>query len=798
MKRIKSLSPYIPIVVLVSLSYWGIIVGKYLLLDRDLFWFFYQNSDYLAKSLLAGKIPLWNPYTYNGEPFFAQAQPGVLYPLHWLYLLIPVDDLFSRLLILHVALIGIFTAMLVRELGGGRTAATVGGIAIAFSGITTSLITLQSSLFAMAWLPFATWSLIRALRRNSFSYALLSGLACSMMVFVGGIEVLVMTLLVSAAIAFFPGLFPMGETSLRIGKRLILFCAALISLTLISAVQTIPLYELTRYSYRTAGVDVSEALTWSLHPKEWLYLVIPDVFRHGKEFYWSEQNWLRTIYVGVVPLLLALVFVLRSRRKGIGIVAICTGCILLATGGYLPLYSSVINWMPVLRSIRYPSKFLMIFGFLIALAAALGWDRLHVKADERPGWKHLHRLFLTLSIVLALLLFLTEVLNDSIQQWFGGMAEERGLELLPEGFLHNVMRFLTLSSLASLAIFVSLKGGKPGKIGRGAIPLLLILDLMGAMPYTTYFHPRQILDVVPEKMTDLKSNHGLFRVFSHVRIWDRKFPSVNDVLTNGTNLFMPNSTMRYRLYDSQGYKVLTLSRVNQVVNSILLSKDPDRSRLVDLLNIRYIIWPTELSSPDYRLIESSDSLYYYENEGVLERAFLAETYRVCSSGVEYQKIMEDQGFDPHQLVLLDEPPTPPLDRYVPENVENDNSDRVKIMTYEPERVVIQVESSRPQFLVLSDAYFPGWKATVNDRDTRVFRGDYALRAVPVEPGESTVEFRYEPTSVMIGAWISAGSIVFFLVLLAAGFVSRLASAGFLSKRDHLPELLRIKARSANQ
>jgi len=790
--------PYILIVVLVSISYYGILAGKYLLLDRDLYWFFYQNSDHLADNLRSGTLPLWNPYIFNGEPFFAQAQPGVLYPLHWLYMLVPVDVLFSRLLVFHVFLIGIFTAMLIREFGGGRTAAAIGGISIAFSGITTSLIALQSSLFAMAWLPFAVWSLVRSLRRNSLSYALLSGLACSMMVFVGGIEILMMTLFVTAAVTFFPHLFPVGEISQGMRRRLYLFGAVFVSFVMISAVQIIPFYELTRYSYRTSGVEISEALTWSLHPQEWLYLIVPDVFRRGQDFYWNEQNWLRTIYVGIIPLLLALVFILRCRTKAIGIAAICIGCLLLATGGYLPFYKDVIQWVPGLRSIRYPSKFLMIFGFLIALASALGWDRLDGKTEKGTGRNRLSFIFLLLAILFAVMMVVADISSSFLSQWFDDMVEEKGLELLPDGIIHNVLRFLALASLTSLAIFTASKGGRPGKIGLASIPLLLIIDLMGAMPYTTVFYQRKCLDVVPERMAELRDREDLFRVYSHTRIWDQKFQDKNNVFAEGTDLFMPNATMRYHLFHSQGYKVLTLSRVSQLIDAILLSKGPDQSRLVDLLNIRYIIWPTEISSPDYRLIESTDSLYYYENGGALERAFLAENYQVCDSGFEFQVIMERPDFNPRDLVLLDESPSLPADWRQPENVGGEKVDQVNILIYEPERVVIQVKSGKPQFLVLSDAYYPGWEATVNNRETKVYRADYALRAVPVGAGESIIEFRYKPDSILIGAGISAGSIITFLGILAAGFVYRLASNSLLSRVDHLPEFLRIKARSTNQ
>jgi uncharacterized membrane protein YfhO len=54
--------------------------------------------------------------------------------------------------------------------------------------------------------------------------------------------------------------------------------------------------------------------------------------------------------------------------------------------------------------------------------------------------------------------------------------------------------------------------------------------------------------------------------------------------------------------------------------------------------------------------------------------------------------------------------------------------------------------------VLSDNWYPGWKATVDGRDAPIERVDYMLRGVRVGAGVHRIEMRYEPTSYRIG-WI---------------------------------------------
>jgi hypothetical protein len=56
----------------------------------------------------------------------------------------------------------------------------------------------------------------------------------------------------------------------------------------------------------------------------------------------------------------------------------------------------------------------------------------------------------------------------------------------------------------------------------------------------------------------------------------------------------------------------------------------------------------------------------------------------------------------------------------------------------------------PAYLVLSDAYYPGWTAAVDGRPAPIYSANLALRAVRLEPGRHRVEFRYRPGSFRAG------------------------------------------------
>ena len=94
------------------------------------------------------------------------------------------------------------------------------------------------------------------------------------------------------------------------------------------------------------------------------------------------------------------------------------------------------------------------------------------------------------------------------------------------------------------------------------------------------------------------------------------------------------------------------------------------------------------------------------------------------------------------------------------------------MTYEPTRVVIEVESSGPGWLVLSDTHYAGWEATVDGRSTPIYQANGCVRAVPIEAGQHRVVFRFRPRAFYQGALISGISgiswLVAFVVLKARG------------------------------
>ena len=80
--------------------------------------------------------------------------------------------------------------------------------------------------------------------------------------------------------------------------------------------------------------------------------------------------------------------------------------------------------------------------------------------------------------------------------------------------------------------------------------------------------------------------------------------------------------------------------------------------------------------------------------------------------------------------------------------------KVQILSESNNRLDLQVNAEENSLLVLSDTYYPGWKALVDGKETKIYRADYAFRALPLNAGTHRVGFVYDPMSFKLGAGVT--------------------------------------------
>jgi uncharacterized membrane protein YfhO len=98
----------------------------------------------------------------------------------------------------------------------------------------------------------------------------------------------------------------------------------------------------------------------------------------------------------------------------------------------------------------------------------------------------------------------------------------------------------------------------------------------------------------------------------------------------------------------------------------------------------------------------------------------------------------------------------------------------RLTEYGRQNAVAQVNANRPALLVLTDVYYPGWKAKVDGHDAPIERVDYLLRGVRVPAGAHRVELEYQPASWRAGWILSLAALVAIAGLALVGLRRRRA------------------------
>lgn len=80
------------------------------------------------------------------------------------------------------------------------------------------------------------------------------------------------------------------------------------------------------------------------------------------------------------------------------------------------------------------------------------------------------------------------------------------------------------------------------------------------------------------------------------------------------------------------------------------------------------------------------------------------------------------------------------------------------------RLAIEVNAQKDGFLLLADTFYPGWRANINGKETRILRTNGWMRAVPIPAGRSKVLFLYQPFSFQLGLGVTLMGILIVLLI----------------------------------
>jgi hypothetical protein len=190
---------------------------------------------------------------------------------------------------------------------------------------------------------------------------------------------------------------------------------------------------------------------------------------------------------------------------------------------------------------------------------------------------------------------------------------------------------------------------------------------------------------------------------------------------------------------------------------------------INLMGTRLLMIPKAQAGPfrslgeRYEVLASENGAYAFRNKEALPRCFLVHDFAVIGDEEEVFIKLRDNEVDCSDVVILEEA--------LPEGVAVERTlveeEPPRILEYAPEEVIIEAVPQAGAFLVLTDSFYPGWKAYDNGTETRIYAADYLFRAVYLPPGKHVVRFTYRPASFTWGAVISLAGWTLVAALAAA-------------------------------
>lgn len=184
--------------------------------------------------------------------------------------------------------------------------------------------------------------------------------------------------------------------------------------------------------------------------------------------------------------------------------------------------------------------------------------------------------------------------------------------------------------------------------------------------------------------------------------------------------------------------------------------------LFDLMGMKYVLIRSDVELDKFldkfKLVLDGD-VRIYENLQARERAFVVGDWL----NLEHLPLEDVRDENLRDLpVLYSAPPVP-----------KGGSGTVKIETYEDEFVELSVKADGPCLLVLTDNYYPGWKAWVDGTEVRILETTGAFRSVPISSkGEHEVVFRYESPSFVHGSYVALLAAIICLVVIIIPYFTR--------------------------
>lgn len=708
----------------------------------------YPWKHLAISSVLNFTIPFWNPYQHMGMPFMASMKPMVFYPLN-------IVGVFGEkmgwniLLLLQLFLAMVFSYILARSFKLNFFASVLVSFAYSLNSLMIGFLQFGSDGQVLLWIPLFIYSAKRYIEKKQGIYLFLLGSSIACSILAGQLQYTAYSFIILAAFILFYGISHKAKKSTYVYLGL----ATALGIGLCS-IQLLPSIELFGLSYRGLSGSYDAFSRGLIQPYHALRLFAPDFFgnpvtRDATIGYIESSG-----YFGVIPLFFAGYAVVFLRKSGL----IKFLGIMLLVGLLLSM-----NFIgPILYALKIPvitsgagGRIFFFVYFAGALLAGFGMaDFLDLKR-KRKG------LLYVLSFIACFIV--------AVAAGYFMLSNEFGREVFIRNIKFPFMVFgiFAIGSLSYIFLNKKIKYA----------PILFGLFIISLTFFDLFRMGYRFLTFSNEKFL-----YPQTQVVEFVNMGSQKD------LSRNTGMTEPEIATYLKTYTLDTYNPLYLQRSGAVLNAlqgkelnvfpenkyIVGAMDPSTKRAYDFLGVRYFVtdkgenpavkfYNSSVHQDKFTKVYEDEEHDVYENLDARKRFGLIYKTEVASDSKALSLLSNNNVAD--NLVLLD--------KELPMRLSG-GTGSAQLISSDLNSQVFAVKTNAPALLYVSDTYYPGWKAVVNDNDSEVLRANYNFRAVQVPAGESRVAFSYTPTNFMAGVFLSILSGVMLIFLCISDVIRKLA------------------------
>ncbi|KKP94016.1 MAG: hypothetical protein UR98_C0001G0101 [Parcubacteria group bacterium GW2011_GWA1_36_12] len=679
----------------------------------------YPWRKLVVENIKNGSLPLWNPYSFAGQPLLANIQSATLQFLNFLFFILPFNLAWVVQIILPPLLTALFMYFFLRNIKLTYSASVFGAFVLPLSGYFMSWFTWGNMISTAMWLPLILLSVNKLFSKVSASWFLILIFASFQTIVSGFWQAAFYVFVASFAYLVFLSVY---EKKI---KPLLSILAAFFLGLLISASQILPSLEFILLSARST--DRAYFVTrqdWFLPLQNLVQLIAPDYFGNPTTYnYWGIWNYLEFVsFIGIIPLFLAIVVLTKLGKSSRFFLALALFSLLLSIANPISKIPYLIN-LPLISSMQ-PSRAVMLLDFSLVCLAAFGFERFLRAKSKRKVLIPLFALFAVFASIAVFTLF-----------FHGSNSLEQNRSIA----LHNL--FIPTAVFIALSLTVAAKLLNLSK----KLILVLIFSLTLAelfrfgykftpfSKYSSIFPSTGIIDY-------LASQSKPFRIIST----DRR-------------IFHPNTSSVYKIEMLSGYDPLFLKDYAKLVSSYeaqrvtesgsfnrIINPQNFNSGLINFLNVQYLLTFDEIQNPSFEKVFQEGETKVYNNKNVIQRLyFVNEVVKVNSKDEELQSIVSTDFDFKNKAVAT-----------CCEFIAKKQNPLIFVDKYTDQEIKITTETESIAPLVSSTVFYPGWQAYIDGKNIPINRVNYMFQSIIVPQGKHEVVFKYRPNSFFLGAKIS--------------------------------------------